>query len=91
MNYDDDFKSNSEYSAAPTPQKTMDDNFTASLKLLSTPFNDISSECSLSTSFTERCQSVEGGGGGGRKLEKKNQIKIPIYGRRENFVARLAV
>ncbi len=47
------------YSATPTPQKSMGDNFASSLKLLSTPFNDISSAHSLSMSSKGCYQSVK--------------------------------
>ncbi len=90
MNYDN-FRNNPAYSAAPTPQKMMDDNFAASLQLLSTPFNDMSSARSLSTSFNfkERCQSVEGG----REEEEDTRLlcKPQLSGDEENEWESLAV
>ncbi len=85
-----DLRTNLAYSATSTPQKMLDDNnnFAASLQLLSTPFNDISSTRSLSTSFKERCQSVEGGK---KKEEDIIAVRKPQISDDENEWESLAV
>ncbi len=84
-----DLRTNRAYSAASTPQKMLDDNnFAASLQLLSTPFNDIRSTRSLSTSFKERCQSVEGGK---KKEEDTIAVRNPQISDDENEWESLAI
>ncbi len=85
-----DVRTNLAHSTASTPQKMLDDNsnFAASLQLLSTPFQNISSMHPKNSSFKEHCQSVEVGK---KKEDTTIAVRSPQLSDDENEWESLAV